>query len=139
MERNHQEAPDYSDTKYSMRLFEIENNWKQSLSIEDTVVTSKGLKLTLRLRQKYYPDDDTVSGKVTAFINDHEVGYLPFGPGMDNRIQIGDLKIHSDHRRKGIASAMFDFVRKQGIPLQHYSDERDMSAAGKAFARSNPV
>jgi hypothetical protein len=34
---------------------------------------------------------------------------------------------------------MFDFVRKQGIPLQHYSDERDMSAAGKAFARSNPV
>jgi hypothetical protein len=59
---------------------------------------------------------------------------MPYGFGEKPIPQIGDMEIDRKYQRMGIGTEMVHFVRKQGIPLQHYPDKSAMSKAGAAFA-----
>ena len=112
--------------------------WMKSFETRGESLTSKGLSLSLVLTQKYSNDDDDVyvGGSVSAFHKDKKIGEMPYGFGEEPVLQIGDMVVDKKYQRSGVGTAMLDFARSNGIPVQHHPDRSAMSEAGRAFASS---
>jgi GNAT superfamily N-acetyltransferase len=76
--------------------------------------------LRMHLKHRVDPVDGYTSGNVAAYDGDIHVGDMPYGHNYDDsEIGIGDMEVVRSHRRRGVASAMLDFARGKGIPVQH--------------------
>lgn len=128
-------------------------SWKRDIHVTDSVVTSKGLHIDVKVDQKFKPaspvydeddedyiSEDYVGGYATAFVDGNEIGFLPYGAYGDSKIAtVGDMEVTRYYRRKGVGTALFNYVRSLGIPLHHYLNPDDMTPAGRAFAEATPV
>lgn len=86
-------------------------------------------------------------GAVVAHSNGVPVGALTFKPGYtypdldldagtmfsSEPTKIGDVSVHPDHQRQGIASDMYKIASQEYGPIEHSSA---ISPAGLAFAKS---
>ena len=122
---------------------ESTDKWKSTFSASGEHKTTDGKLVKLKLDHKFVAahdgedGDEYAHGVVTAHNHsDKVVGRLPYGYGETNVMQIGELEVDSHMRRKGVATAMLNFARSQGVPVQHYPRPADMTNAGRAFAKA---
>jgi GNAT superfamily N-acetyltransferase len=109
-------------------------SWLCPIEESQQITTPKGLDVRLEIKQRYYADSGEVGGAVYAYTGGQEIGYLPYGIGVGGGYQIGDLAVHKDFRRRGVATAMLEYVRSFGVPIGH--SKQPMTPDGEGFAQS---
>lgn len=62
---------------------------------------------------QFTPSQDGEHHKVNAFHKEDRVGLMKWDPQTG---ELKDLQVHPEHRRKGVASGMWDFAQRQVKP-----------------------
>lgn len=103
----------------------------------------------VKLVAKHYPSnmipqikvealiDDKLVGAVRFIVagNDEPVGFLNKFKKADPYLVAGNLRVEDEYQRKGIATAMYQFVKSMGNDIKPSSSQTDQ---GKAFWKSKP-
>ncbi len=126
-------------SKYGMRYYELfENNLRDLLSPTD--LSADGRAWVNSLDEASAPNgirceiSETDHGwRIDAYINDEHVGSLSIGTARYGRggFAAMNVSVDKEYRRKGVATAMYDFAYKSGLaPL--YPDSKQ-SGDGSNF------
>lgn len=77
--------------------------------------------------------EGSVTGRARASLAGEHVGGLSWweAPGTADHGRIVNVAVHPDHRRKGIATALFEHAKAAGVPIHHSTG---LSEDGKAWA-----
>ena len=91
----------------------------------------------------FTPSQEGEHHKVSALHKEERVGLMKWDPDTG---EVKDLQVHPEHRRRGVASGMWDFAQRQAKPQtpgldyaddvvapKHSSERTDV---GDAFAKS---
>jgi GNAT superfamily N-acetyltransferase len=94
-------------------------------------------------QMSFTPSDMGEHHKVTARLGETRVGFMKWDP--DNGV-IKDIQVHPEHRRKGVATAMWNFAQSQVKPQTpgvDYADDvkapqhsTERTPEGDAWAKS---
>lgn len=92
------------------------------------------------IRHKF--NEHAFQHEYTAHLNDEQIGHMHLSPGGD----VIDIQVHPDHRRKGVATALWNHAIKMAgtptvlideieqMPYPEHSGHR--TEAGEAWAKS---
>ena len=68
-----------------------------------------------------------------AYHGDQKVGRVTWSTGVDKKHYIKEIETHPEHRRKGVATALYNEANNRGLDLQHNFERTD---AGEGWATS---
>jgi len=62
-----------------------------------------------------------------------EVGFMELGPDSGRGRRVMDVQVHAEHRRKGVATGLWNHAKEQGLDPVHSSER---TKAGDRWAQS---